>query len=79
MSNTSTLKTTIKLKKSKNIDLQNKKFQLIKGTILVQSHFFVNGEKYHVFMQILERPLSDNAGFKKLMGYKASWKSQLKT
>lgn len=46
-----------------------------KEVILDQYNFFVNEEKYHEFMQILERPLSDNAGFKKLMGYKASWKS----
>ncbi|MDE9545260.1 DUF1778 domain-containing protein [Xenorhabdus bovienii] len=42
-------------------------------TILDQRHFFVNDEKYHAFMQMLEQPLSDNTGFKKLMGYKAPW------
>ncbi|KLU17199.1 MULTISPECIES: DUF1778 domain-containing protein [Xenorhabdus] len=41
--------------------------------ILDQRHFFVDEEKYQAFMQMLEKPLSENEGFKKLMEYKAPW------
>ncbi|MBC8953588.1 DUF1778 domain-containing protein [Xenorhabdus sp. PB62.4] len=63
-------------------DTKNNNNQLLinnKEVILDQHHLFVSDEKYHAFMQILEQPLSNNVGFKKLMGYKAPWKSQLKT